>query len=904
MHSKCKLIYFLLLLSPFDVYMSESEEADSMLEKANQLFDATLYPEAAAAYESLYHDHLSDNLQLRLAYSFFMSDSYEKAINVLSINQSPLGDESWYLLGICYNRMGKYMQALEALSKYCEGSNLKNSQSAEFERGLAYFSMGSSTQAEKSFKKVTYHEENAAPYYLSQIYLARLNIKEGKYKVGDRILREFQGKVDLDPVLKMEMFFTLGESQFQQGHYSEALALFEQSLPKQNTEHASWVPEILYHLGNCCLKIAEQEQNPTAQKAEMFAKAEMYFTQLLEKEKSDRARLALGSCYLQQVKTFGEKRYYQQAVNLLGNTDQYCSRENALLGLLQLAQEASTYEERDQWYRQLSQKLLPQHPLYIQSWVLLAMNDLEHGKSLKASLSKDSDQAFERAISSCKKALAATPSNNKDWEVLAMKIQAQAYLALEKKDNNVKALAILQDLTEKKTDLLSSLEAPDEIWYLRALALSHLAKENMEYYEEAINIVQRQIEQYPKGKFAPDANILLGTLAFQQNDYRKAEEYFMTVVKNYPESLMVPEALYWAALSVDDKERGRSLRLELFEKHSESPLAAEAFFTYYSFNEYVQGDRNALKHLQTFTEKFPYSPLVLSAHILIGMDYLRDRKTPEGKWIRKKSYTSAIASFQSVLEQFEVIYQMGLISSEDLPKYINMRYRAIIESAQANHRISDESEGAKRQIYLEYAEKILQSMVHEFDDIQNELRKFIQDSLTIHSFNEEARYLLAATYSKEGKDEQAEEVLAEMLKKYQSSKITKGYYLSRALYEEGRLAMKRKEYALALELFNNAEEAAKGDLLSIDEKLDMWIQRSYCYRESNQLEQAMLILSRVINYDAVSGMRLQAMYLRAELYELQNRLELARKQLEAIAKKGGDWGLKAKEKLGKNYVYQ
>ena len=59
----------------------------------------------------------------------------------------------------------------------------------------------------------------------------------------------------------------------------------------------------------------------------------------------------------------------------------------------------------------------------------------------------------------------------------------------------------------------------------------------------------------------------------------------------------------------------------------------------------------------------------------------------------------------------------------------------------------------------------------------------------------------------------------------------------------------------------------------------------------------MLILSRIINYDAVSSLRLKAMFLRAEIYEHQGRLELARQQLRAVAKKGGEWASKAQSKL-------
>ena len=65
----------------------------------------------------------------------------------------------------------------------------------------------------------------------------------------------------------------------------------------------------------------------------------------------------------------------------------------------------------------------------------------------------------------------------------------------------------------------------------------------------------------------------------------------------------------------------------------------------------------------------------------------------------------------------------------------------------------------------------------------------------------------------------------------------------------------------------------------------------------------MMLLSKVINDNAISGLRLNAMYLRAEIYEQQGRHDLAIKQLEATAKKAGEWALKAKEKLEKDYGF-
>ncbi len=69
------------------------------------------------------------------------------------------------------------------------------------------------------------------------------------------------------------------------------------------------------------------------------------------------------------------------------------------------------------------------------------------------------------------------------------------------------------------------------------------------------------------------------------------------------------------------------------------------------------------------------------------------------------------------------------------------------------------------------------------------------------------------------------------------------------------------------------------------------------------MELAILTLSKVVNDDAISGMRLKAMYLRAEIYAQQGRRDLSRKQLEATAKKGGEWGQKAKETLERDYGY-
>lgn len=71
-----------------------------------------------------------------------------------------------------------------------------------------------------------------------------------------------------------------------------------------------------------------------------------------------------------------------------------------------------------------------------------------------------------------------------------------------------------------------------------------------------------------------------------------------------------------------------------------------------------------------------------------------------------------------------------------------------------------------------------------------------------------------------------------------------------------------------------------------------------------QHDTAMKNLSQVINADTASPLRIQAMVLRADIYEKQNRPELAVRQLEAAAKKGGEWGEKAKRQLRDYYGFE
>jgi TolA-binding protein len=419
-----------------------------------------------------------------------------------------------------------------------------------------------------------------------------------------------------------------------------------------------------------------------------------------------------------------------------------------------------------------------------------------------------------------------------------------------------------------------------EYWYERGL--NAFRESHFSLAGEALLKAFERLQGSDKRR-ASNALYLSAQILFHQGKLDEAEQKFLKVTQDYPESPMIAECLLFAA-KCREGEKGQEYRRKVFEQYPTASCAAEAYFTYYPYHTYVQGERAAIKHLQAMSSRFPESPYLIIVYYLIGMDEKRDRKTAQGKWIRKKNEIAAIDSFQEAETLFDKLDASHRIPEEERPFFLQARYRATLERALANLNIAETSQGAKRLIFLQYA-----------TDLFDQMSRNLEDSALL----EECRYWLAQTYLKAGEDDAAEALLKEMSQRYASTPM--GYYPSRTWYELAALAMRKKDFRQALQFFTESEKAAGVDqkklLSSADQKIDLWIQQSLCYREMQDYTRAMLLLSQAINDMTISSQRVKAMYLRAEIYALQGRHDLERKQLEATAKKGGEWALKAKQRI-------
>ena len=618
-----------------------------------------------------------------------------------------------------------------------------------------------------------------------------------------------------------------------------------------------------------------------------YQKAATFFESSLSKFE-DRAEVALGKCYYMLATKDQDEEARQKAEKLLSGKDPEA--------LFMLAQVGSTYRKREKHYRKLTSIENRDSPYYALGWYFRGLNDFEEGEALLLeNRQTEAKILFERAVTSLKKTF---PLLNGEDKGHALKTQAQAYYLQGTQQSRRHAFELLESLIGEHADIISAMEEPDEVYYLHALVASHISHE---FYPKAEQSLKMGLEKYPKGKFAKDSLFLLGALSYQQGDHKSAETYFVLMAKQFPDSPLAGDAWFWASRSV---QKNHHYKKKVFECYPQSRYASEAYFTYYSYNDYLKGDSEAIEHLHNMAHKFPEALFLINAHFLIGLDYKNVRKTPGGKLIHKKNLIAAIEAFLDVETCFDDLYQKGLVPVTHHQYFIEMRYRATLERALANLAIADRSQGGKKLIYLDYAKEVFEKIAIDFENANHPLTKHLTYGEPYPYLQEESSYWCAVALIKSNNDVAAQKVLYKMLEKYRSAKITRGYTLSRVWYEQGLIAMRYDAYELALECLNYAEDAAKGNVFTPDEKLELWIQQSMCYRSLGNMDTAMLILSTVINYDAVSSLRVKAMYLRSEIYELQERLELARKQLEATSKKGGQWALKAKERLKNHYVYQ
>ncbi|MBA3236756.1 MAG: hypothetical protein H0T62_00195 [Parachlamydiaceae bacterium] len=931
-------LFSLAFIFVFALMEAQKVANPQSLSNAEEFYQATLYSKAIPLYTTILEEliisqeKLSDPqeaaemiklVNCRIGQSYFFEDKFTEALDHFEkmqvsstftspFPQTPL-DLPIYLYAKSCRYLSRHQQAIALLKEALPIAPASNQPELRFELGLNYFLAGELSLAKQQFTFL--HEKYSKKQlgYLSNLYLSRILLAEGALLEASNRLEAMEKKILPNNLLYFELTYLQGETAFYLQDYPKAIRFFEMTLPQRNRNRADWNCETLYYLGWSLLKAANSPSAKVEEQKLYFEKAEDHFTKLVNEQPDEKVYLALAQCHLMKASILKEKEAYSAAEAILSNTENFKTLEAKTHALLLRAEAASTYEERKKYYGELTHESNATSPFYTNGWYLRGINDYEEGLTLSF---ENRSKIFLEAAKALEKAFSLLQIKDPVGSALAFKYQIEAYYHDNSDDSLLTAYALTKNLFKENqdggtlTNILTELQEPQELYYLAGMVACNLAEKNKEYLEfaeTAEQILRKSLVDYPSGYFADLCLNLLATFYIRNEDFLKAEESFALLAKEYPNSINAGGALYWAAICAEKLKKEPAIikeyRSQLFEKYPSSSFAPDAYFHYYSYRDYLQGDRISLKHLQSFSDKFPESPLQINANYLIGLDCTRERKSNQGRTLRKKNLMHAIQAFFQAETQFDTLNQEQKISPDKIEHYAMLQYRAMLERALANQLIAEESQATKRAIYAQYARELFLKINRELADPNSVFGMYLIQGQAFPRIQEESLYLLAQNYLKFEEDTAAEQTIDGMITKYKNLSVSKGYYLSRIYYEKAMIEMRQEKYDLALQDFMLAEVSDEERYLNADQKLDLWIQQSLAYKALNQMDNSMLILSKVINAHTISSLRIKAMYLRAEIYSAQGRHDLARKQLEATSKKGGKWATKAKAKLDADYGY-
>ncbi|MCP5469760.1 MAG: tetratricopeptide repeat protein [Chlamydiales bacterium] len=583
-------------------------------------------------------------------------------------------------------------------------------------------------------------------------------------------------------------------------------------------------------------------------KLENFAKAEGLFLRLLPTSEEESATLALGRLYIAQ----GKDNVQERLADLFsGKTFSLGAEHEALL---LRAEVAAKYLEREALYEEACADHYARCATYAKAWYQRGVNHFQQGLQDTGS----GESAFELATAAFEQAFFHYKDVDPKAAARILKLEAKADFY---RNSPSTSLAYLEELLEQYSE---ESEEKEEALYLRGIIASSLNDNAL-----ARDCLTQVTTLFPDGRYAADALFWLASLEFQEERYGEAEKTFLILAQNYPDSSFAGDGWYWAALASEklggEKSRIFRLRRQVYERYPSSQFAAEAYFHQYAYADYLEGKEEALSHLMPFPQMFPKSPLVVAVHYLMG--------------VHAHSYEKGVWRFKEAIRSFHSC------STFD-PTAISFLYQARLDLALL-HMKHDIPRG----------KTVLEIMLEEFASPHHPLVSKLPEKNTLF---ERAQFAYGESLLSLGQKGRAQECFEKLLEHFDALGVTEGLYPSLTWCETAKLAMECEDFTTALACFEIAEECGQ-HYLSSEQTLDLLINKSACYRGQKEYDQAMRLLSKAINADIASPLRLKAMLLRADLYELQERPELAYRQLESVARMGGEWGEKAKQKLRTNY---
>lgn len=436
-----------------------------------------------------------------------------------------------------------------------------------------------------------------------------------------------------------------------------------------------------------------------------------------------------------------------------------------------------------------------------------------------------------------------------------------------------RALIILQDLEPRlfaQKGRSKKLIEECHFLFLWALKSTH-------HVDTLVSCCNQFLERYPESRFRQDALFFKGLTYWKRGEHQTALVLFEEALID---SEHKDERLFFIATTKEKLgQDAKASFSELFTNYPESPYAAESYFRYYPESAYYRQDVEAIAHLKKMPKQMHETlyGVLAGFYLASAMHQETPQKSPSDT--QRRQLQEAIWRFDQTINQASLLIPTLAPSMKEL--LIRRLFEAKLERLQALF-----SSGSYAQV------------IQSADDLKVECQH--------RDLWQEASSIKARALMLEGKEALSREELANLLDYSKTNDCEAGEALIRALVELALYKSREEQYteaeillSKAVTVHSNSGKGASHELM-----LEILIAKSLLHQKKGEQDLAMMLLSSVINDESASSLRIQAMYLRAELYEQKGRRDLAFRQLQAAAKKGGEWGERCRQKLEDKYGYE
>lgn len=121
------------------------------------------------------------------------------------------------------------------------------------------------------------------------------------------------------------------------------------------------------------------------------------------------------------------------------------------------------------------------------------------------------------------------------------------------------------------TGIDNTMGSPEEQEYQNAFSLL-----SSRQYDKAVQLLQQYLTDYPDGKYAANAHYWLGEIYYLQSNIDQSAVEMLAVIKNFPKSAKVPDAMLKIAMIYNTQKKYAQARDELQQIISQYPDSSAA----------------------------------------------------------------------------------------------------------------------------------------------------------------------------------------------------------------------------------------------------------------------------------------------------------------------------------------